>query len=187
MLNNNELLFLLVGALALFALGVLLSLLARSNKQGGDDLAQRLEKALPGAQCAQCGFPGCRAYAEAMAQGSAPCNKCTPGGQDTTEALAAILGTPIPTDASDDDIFTPRLVATIHSNICTGCGKCKRHCPVDAIEGMVREAHRINERECIGCNECVKTCPERCIELIRLEPTLANYNWDLHAIRFKRT
>ena len=47
--------------------------------------------------------------------------------------------------------------------------------------------HHINERECIGCNECVKTCPERCIELVRMEPTLANYNWDLNAIRVKRT
>ncbi len=187
LLNNDELHFLLWGALALFALGMVLSLLARSNRHGGDDLAQRLEQALPGAQCAQCGFPGCRAYAEAMANGTAPCNKCTPGGPDTTEQLAAILGTPIPEDDNDDAIFTPRLVATIHESLCTGCSKCTRHCPVDAIEGAVRMPHHINERECIGCNECVKTCPERCIELVRMEPTLANYNWDLNAIRVKRT
>lgn len=187
LLNLNEIHFLLAGAFALFALGFVLSLLARSKAQGGNDLAQRLEQALPGAQCAQCGFPGCRAYAEAMAQGTAPCNKCTPGGQDTTEQLAAILGTPIPEDDNDDAIFTPRQVAIIHESLCTGCGKCTRHCPVDAIEGTVRMPHHINEHECIGCNECVKTCPERCIELVRLEPTLANYNWDLKAIRVKRT
>lgn len=185
--GENELLFLLGGAAALFFLGLVLSILARSKGQGDDDLALKLEKALPGAQCAQCGYPGCRAYAEAMANGTAACNKCTPGGQDTIENLADILGVSIPADESEDAIFTPRTVAIIHGSICTGCTKCKRYCPVDAIEGSAKQPHVVIENECIGCNECVSSCPHNCIEMVRLEPTVANFNWELGAIRFKGT
>ena len=113
MIGDNELSFLLYGAGALFLLGIVLSYLARSKGSSGDDTAQKLEKALPGAQCAQCGYPGCRAYAEAMANGTAPCNKCTPGGQDTVDTLAEILGVSVPTDESDDAIFTPRTRAYV--------------------------------------------------------------------------
>ncbi|MCK0526010.1 MULTISPECIES: RnfABCDGE type electron transport complex subunit B [unclassified Anaerobiospirillum] len=186
-IGNNAISFLLYGAAALFALGVILSLLARAGKNDGDDKADQLEKALPGAQCAQCGYPGCRAYAEAMANGTAACNKCTPGGQDTIDTLASILGVSVPADESEDAIFAPRTVAIIHESLCTGCTKCTRHCPVDAIRGERRVVHTVMENECIGCNECVNKCPEKCIEMVRLEPTIANFNWELHPIRFKGT
>lgn len=185
-INSNALEFLIYGALALFVLGVVLSILARSkggNEQ--DELVQKLEKALPGAQCAQCGYPGCKAYAEALANGTAACNKCTPGGQDTIDTLAGILGISAPVDENDDAIFTPRTVAIIHESLCTGCTKCVRHCPVDAIKGSVRNPHSVIANECIGCNECVASCPAKCIEMVRLEPTVANFNWELPNIRFK--
>ncbi|MDP2706694.1 MAG: (Fe-S)-binding protein, partial [Burkholderiales bacterium] len=35
---------------------------------------------LPQTQCTQCGYPCCRAYAEALAAGSADINQCPPGG-----------------------------------------------------------------------------------------------------------
>lgn len=183
-LSSIELKFILYGALSLFVLGALLSYLARSQKQD-NELVILLEQALPGAQCAQCGYPGCKAYAEALAAGQVACNKCTPGGTDTTEALAQILNISVPTADNDDDIFSPRPVAMIHQSLCTGCGKCRRHCPVDAIEGVARNPHHILTEECIGCSDCVNQCPENCIEMIRLEPTVANFNWELGAIRFK--
>ncbi len=186
-ISPDALQFIIYGAIALFVLGIVLSILARSKGGGDDEIANQLEKALPGAQCAQCGYPGCRAYAEAMANGTAACNKCTPGGQDTIDNLASILGVSVPTDESEDAIFTPRKVAIIHESLCTGCTKCTRFCPVDAIKGSPRNAHSVIENECIGCNECVNKCPENCIELVRLEPTLANYNWELRPIRFKGT
>lgn len=186
MINDNELYFILYSAGILFVLGIILSILARPKAGEENNLAQTLEKALPGAQCAQCGYPGCKAYAEALASGEAPCNKCTPGGQDTTNKLAQILGVNPPVDDNNaDEIFTPRSVALIHESICTGCTKCTRYCPVDAIVGGVRKPHKVLENECIGCNECVKVCPENCIEMTRLEPTLANFNWDLYSIRYK--
>ena len=185
MLSTPELHFALCGALALFILGMVPSYLARSQQQNGEDMATRLEKVLPGVQCAQCGFPGCRAYAEALASGNAACNKCTPGGAVVTEQLAQILGISIPTEDNDDAIFTPRTVALIHESLCTGCGKCTRHCPVDAICGAIREPHQIVVEDCIGCGDCLKCCPEQCIELVRLEPTTANFNWELQSIRFQ--
>ncbi len=187
LLSTHELYFVLCGAVALFVLGVVLSYLAHKGSSNADPqaaLIARLEKALPGAQCAQCGFPGCRAYAEALAAGTAPCNKCTPGGQNTTDALAEILGVSVPVDDSEDAIFTPRTVAIIHESICTGCTKCSRKCPVDAIQGTIKNPHRVVEYDCIGCGDCVKCCPENCIELVRLEPTIANFNWELRSIRF---
>lgn len=187
MLASHELYFLLYGAGALFVLGIVLSYLA-SSKQGQEgDLTDRLEKALPGAQCAQCGYPGCRAYAEALAAGNAPCNKCTPGGASTTEALAEILGVSAVGDDSEDAIFTPRSVAFIHKSLCTGCSKCQRYCPVDAIVGSHRDPHVVLPEECIGCGDCIKDCPEECIEMVRQEQTLAHFNWDLRAIRFQGT
>lgn len=183
--DEQELYFLACGAAILFLIGIIMSLLSRSNKGDGDDLVERLEKALPGAQCAQCGHPGCRAYAEALAAGTAPCNKCTPGGQDTTNQLSEILGVSVPESENEDEIFAPRTVAIIHESICTGCTKCTRVCPVDCISGRKREAHRVTERECIGCHECTKVCPVKCIEMVRLDPTIANFNWELNAIRFK--
>lgn len=187
-ISSNAIEFLIYGALALFILGVVLSILARSK--GGseqDELANKLEKALPGAQCAQCGYPGCRAYAEALANGTAACTKCTPGGKDTIDTLASILGISVPSAESDDAIFTPRKVAIIHESLCTGCTKCTRHCPVDAIKGSAKNPHTVIENECIGCNECVACCPAKCIEMVRLDPTLANYNWELQTIRGKGT
>lgn len=183
-LSSNELRFIIYGAVALFVLGALLSYLAFSQKQDSD-LVISLEQALPGAQCAQCGYPGCKAYAEALAAGQASCDKCTPGGTDTTEALAQILGISVPVTVNDDDIFSPRSVAVIHQSLCTGCTKCKRHCPVDAIEGVVKNPHQVLTEECIGCEECVSKCPEKCIEMIRMDHTVANFNWELRAIRFK--
>ena len=47
--------------------------------QDSDSLADRIEQMLPLTQCAQCGHPGCRPYAEAVAAGEAV-DLCPPGG-----------------------------------------------------------------------------------------------------------
>ena len=185
-LDSTELNFLIVGACCLFVLGIALSFLSRSQSGGSDELVKQVEKELPGAQCAQCGFPGCHAYAEALVNGKAACDKCTPGGVDTASKLASLLGVTLSSHEQDDAIFLPRTVAVIHESTCTGCTKCAKHCPVDAISGAPRQAHQVDEQYCIGCNDCVKRCPVNCIELIRLEPTVANFNWDLNSIRFQR-
>lgn len=185
-LESSSLNFILAFAAVLLVCGVILSYLSKNAQQTNteDDLVAKLNAALPGAQCAQCGYPGCEAYAKALAHGEVTCNKCIPGGPDTIEALASILGIEPPQDEDGDDyLFMPRTVAFIHKSPCTGCSRCARICPVDAINGAIRQTHSVDPELCTGCGECVKTCPEECIEMIKLEPTPANFNWDIKSIR----
>ena len=46
---------------------------------------------------------------------------------------------------------------------CIGCTKCRRNCPVDAIEGAVRQKHVINQDKCIKCGACIAGCPKKAI------------------------
>ena len=53
-------------------------------------------------------------------------------------------------------------ITKVDRESCTGCGKCQKICPVDAIEiageGSARRAV-IDEKKCIGCGVCLKHCP----------------------------
>ena len=42
--------------------------------------------------------------------------------------------------------------------VCTGCGACKKVCPVDVIEGQPKEQHIIDQDKCIKCGQCFETC-----------------------------
>ncbi len=42
---------------------------------------------------------------------------------------------------------------------CKGCTKCARNCPVNAIEGTVKNPHVIDTAKCIKCGACVSSCP----------------------------
>ena len=46
---------------------------------------------------------------------------------------------------------------------CKGCDLCKKACPVQAINGNVREIHQIDQSKCIKCRSCLKTCPFKAI------------------------
>src|SRR3970282_2637371 len=56
------------------------------------DLTERLDRLLPQTQCGQCGYSGCRPYAEAMAAGAAGIARPPPGGDSGARALARLLG-----------------------------------------------------------------------------------------------
>ena len=55
-------------------------------------LAQAIDAALPQTQCTRCGEPDCLRYAEAIASGRAPINRCPPGGDEGVRRLAALTG-----------------------------------------------------------------------------------------------
>ncbi len=55
-------------------------------------LAEQIDALLPQTQCTRCGFPTCRAYADAIASGEADIDRCPPGGADGVAALADLLG-----------------------------------------------------------------------------------------------
>ena len=48
---------------------------------------------------------------------------------------------------------------TIDADKCKGCGKCRRNCPMEAIDGQPRQLHKIDPEKCINCGACVSNCP----------------------------
>lgn len=53
---------------------------------------------------------------------------------------------------------------TIDEELCKGCTKCARTCPVGAIEGTVRNPHHIDQSKCIKCGACFNACPFKAIK-----------------------
>jgi len=134
------------------------------------DLAERLDRLLPQTQCGQCGFPGCRPYAEAMARGEAGPDHCPPGGDAGAYALAHVLGVPpLPYDRGRG-LHKPPQVAVVIEADCIGCTKCIQACPVDAIVGAAKLMHVVIDPLCTGCELCVPACPVDCIAM---EPAAA--------------
>ncbi len=133
-------------------------------------LIDKIDKLLPQTQCGQCGYAGCRPYAEAMALKNETINKCTPGGIKTLSELGELLQRDInPFIEEMREKQTPPRVAFIRENECIGCTKCIQACPVDAIIGSAKQLHTILKAECTGCGLCVAPCPTDCIDIFDLE------------------
>jgi electron transport complex protein RnfB len=130
-------------------------------------LVAHLDAWLPQTQCTRCGYPRCRAYAEAMAAGSTDINRCPPGGEVTIKALAELLGIEAKPLDPACGAHEPRMVAVIDEAVCIGCRKCLDVCPVDAIIGARKLMHTVLVPECNGCGLCLPPCPVDCITMIR--------------------
>ena len=124
-------------------------------------LIDAIDALLPQTQCAQCGYPGCRPYAEALAAGAAT-DLCPPGGRATFNALNALLGR---VDGAPPPAPEPAR-ARIREGECIGCFLCTAACPVDAIIGAPGFMHTVIENECTGCELCLPACPVDCIDLV---------------------
>ncbi|MDA3913679.1 electron transport complex subunit RsxB [Oleiagrimonas sp.] len=133
-------------------------------------LADRIDALLPQTQCEQCGYHGCRPYAEAMARGEADINQCPPGGETGIRALAALLERPSKPLDPDHGVEKPRTLARIVEADCIGCTKCIQVCPVDAIIGAGKQMHTVITDQCTGCELCVPACPVDCIALDPMPP-----------------
>jgi Na+-translocating ferredoxin:NAD+ oxidoreductase subunit B len=107
-----------------------------------DPLVEKIDAILPQTQCGQCGFPGCKPYAEAIAKGEADINLCPPGGADGVNRLAELLGVE-PKPLGEGLEPKPKSVAVIDENTCIGCTLCIQACPVDAIVGAAKQMHVI--------------------------------------------
>ena len=149
-----------LGAIALIA-GVALAVAQRRLPPAESDIVEQVNELLPQTQCAQCGYPGCRPYAEAVVDGSAAINLCPPGGDETVRRLARLLGKePQPLAES-----TIKAVAVIDEAACIGCFHCRNACPVDAIIGAPQFMHTVIADECTGCELCIAPCPVDCITM----------------------
>jgi len=171
---------------ALCALGVLaasfgavLGFAAVQFKVEGDPLVDEIDNLLPQTQCGQCGYPGCRPYAQAIIGGDA-INKCPPGGHTTINALANLLDVEAPPLDDEHGVEAEvKTVAYIREDECIGCTKCIQACPVDAILGAAKQMHTVIVSECTGCDLCVEPCPVDCIDMLPVDQSLSDWKWDL--------
>ncbi|WP_032610491.1 electron transport complex subunit RsxB [Pseudomonas syringae] len=138
------------------------------------NLIQHIDALLPQTQCGKCGHPGCKPYAQGIADGEA-INKCPPGGDETIAGLAKLLALPVlPLDTERGS--APAQVAFIREAECIGCTKCIQACPVDAIVGAAKLMHTVIIDECTGCDLCVAPCPVDCIEMHPLPALVSPVN-----------
>ncbi|MFC3120565.1 electron transport complex subunit RsxB [Agaribacter flavus] len=170
--------FIAILAFALLALcfGLLLGYAAIKFKVQSDPLVDQIDQILPQTQCGQCGYPGCRPYAEAIANGD-EINKCPPGGDATIKELADLMGVDAkPLDAAHG-VEDVKKVAYIREDECIGCTKCIQACPVDAIIGAAKHMHTVIIDECTGCDLCVDPCPVDCIDMLPLTQSTESWQW----------
>ena len=136
----------------------------------GKTLADRIEDVLPQTQCTKCGYPACRPYAEAIANGTAAHNQCPPGGAEGVARIAVVLGKPVIPLNPVNGIERERPVAVIDEGACIGCTLCIQACPVDAIVGAAKQMHTVIASLCTGCDLCVPPCPVDCIDMHVVTP-----------------
>ena len=143
--------------------------------QAGSTRLEAIDAALPQTQCTRCGFPDCRAYAEAIDAGLAGIDRCPPGGAEGVARLAALTGQPGGPLAPAHGTEGPRRLAVIVEAACIGCTRCIEACPMDCIVGAARQMHTVIESLCTGCELCLPACPVDCILLEDATPGLSGW------------
>jgi len=158
-----------------------------------DPRIDAIAESLPGANCGGCGYPGCRQYAEAIVkkEGRVPIDLCAPGGQDSIERIAAIMGVEakavVPKVAvvlcggtrelaEDRAVYIgawscreEHLVTGGHKACtygCLGLGDCVEACPFDAMYMGEDGLPVVIEEKCTACGKCVEACPRGIMQLV---------------------
>ena len=167
----------LVLTLLALLFGLLLGFAAVRFKVEGDPVVDQIDAILPQTQCGQCGYAGCRPYAEAIAKGEADINQCPPGGETVIHSLADLLGVdPKPLNEEHGE-HSEKTVVVIDENECIGCTLCIQACPVDAIVGAAKQMHTVISDECTGCDLCIEPCPVDCIHVVPVKEDLQTWKW----------
>jgi len=175
-------------ALAVF-MGFVLGWANRAFHVEVDPRVEQINEVLPGINCGGCGYVGCNEYAEAVAAGEAPPDKCTAGGASCAAAVAKILG--IELEASWPRRPVVHCAATREQRLgrheyrgeqtcgaasllagvqgCTyGClalDDCVEVCNFDAIH-IIDGLARVDYEKCVGCGACERACPRHIISMI---------------------
>lgn len=164
-------------ALGVVALGATFGFAVIKSRNKSKPLVEQIDAILPQTQCEKCGYPGCKPYATAIANGEADINQCPPGGTAGIRQLARLLGREAKPLSTVHGIEKPRTLALIDENLCIGCTLCIQACPVDAIIGASKQMHTVMPDLCTGCDLCVAPCPVDCIAMVPAAESVAGTNW----------
>lgn len=183
----------LFAAITMLLLAVLMAVVLGWAKQAFhvevDPRVEKINEALPDANCGACGYAGCNDYAEAVVAGKAPPDFCTVGGPECAEMVGEIMGMeveatypsrPIVKCGATEDKRLQRheylgeKTCAAANNIagvqgcmygCLGFGDCVEACDYDAIH-IVDGLAVVDYEKCVGCAACEKACPRNIIEMI---------------------
>lgn len=166
-------------------LGAVLGFASIRFKVEENPLVEKIDAILPQTQCGQCGFPGCKPYAEAISKGEADINRCPPGGEEGIKKLAELLGVEPKSLNEECGAVKPKSVAMIDEQLCIGCTLCMQACPVDAILGAAKQMHTVVAAECTGCELCIPPCPVECIHMQAVAETAETWKWKYPVIAIR--
>lgn len=151
-----------------------------------------VEEMLPTTNCGACGYPGCRAFAEAMVGGEVLPGKCTVSSEEGRAEIASFLGV----DVGAQEKVVARLACGGGTNVsrnralyqgfstcraatlvggggkscywgCLGLSDCEDVCDFDAIYMNEYFLPVVIEDKCTACGDCVEVCPK---DLFSLHP-----------------
>jgi len=176
--------------------GILIFIVNRFLPKEPDSLkrAEEISNHLPGINCGACGFPGCFAYAQALAKDKNTffTSTCATVLQEPAmlEELGNILGIKIDPSAikkkavvhcyGNSDLIgnytgvkTCKTASKMISGYkrcpygCLGLGDCVAVCPNDAISiDEEMNVAVIDPDKCTGCGICIRECPRGIIKLV---------------------
>lgn len=170
----NPFVSLIIISLVSLVFGLVVMWVSKKFKVEGNPIVEQINAILPQTQCGQCTYPGCKPYAEAIANGEAAINQCPPGGEEGVKKLAELLDVEVlELNPDNGEVKAIDTAVEIVEKDCIGCTKCIQVCPVDAIVGAAKHMHTIIIDACTGCDLCIPACPVDCI--ITIEAPLPKF------------